>query len=154
MNFREERFAQGLLEGRTQKDAAIYAGYSPVSAEKLASEKVRSVSFREKLLARAHERGIGADFALDNVLALMKHNQTLLAGKDKDIQVQAPDGSTRVKATEILMKALGAFPDPRLELNANVSATVIVRAGDMLAPDPFADGPAIDGEAREIQGDG
>jgi hypothetical protein len=115
-----------------------------------ASEKVKDVSFRQALLARAHERGIGVDFALDNVIRLMKHEQMTLGGREKDTPFYAPDGATQVKATDLLMKALGAFPDPRIDVQANIAATVIVRASDAFVPDPFADGPAIDGESREI----
>lgn len=148
---REERFVQGLLEGRTQKDAAIYAGYSPASAEKRASEKMGSVSFRDKLREYALAQGIGVEYALGKLHNLMEARAVALGGKDKDQVIEmGQDGTTQVKATDLYLKMMGAYPDPRLELNANIAATVIVRAGDMLAPDPFSDGPPIDGEAREI----
>lgn len=152
LTMREERFAQGLLEGKTQIQAAKDAGYAPTAAAVTASEKVRQPNFRTQLLARAHERGIGVDFALDSVLGLMKQEQLMLGGKDKDKEVWAPDGATRAKGTDMLLKALGAYPDPRLEVNANIAATVIVRSTDMLAPDPFSEGAVIEGEAREVEG--
>ena len=150
---REERFAQGLIEGKTQELAARDAGYAAASARTIASAKVRDLSFRDKLLARAHARGIGVDFALDHVIALMDHETLLLGGKDKDISHWIGDGATRAKGTEMLLKTLGAFPDPRVAIDVSVAATVIVRSSDMLAPDPFLDGAVVDGEAREL-GDG
>jgi len=150
---REERFIQGLIEGKKQGQAALDAGYAPESAANRASEKLASLTFREKLLARAHARGIGVDFALDHVIALMDHETLLLGGKDKDVSHWIGDGATRAKGTEMLLKTLGAFPDPRLAVDVSVAATVIVRSSDMLAPDPFSDGAVVDGEAREL-GDG
>jgi|GEM_PF-3730637 len=149
---REERFIQGLIEGKKQGQAALDAGYAPESAANRASEKLSSLTFREKLLARAHARGIGVDFALDHVIALMDHETLLLGGKDKDISHWIGDGATRAKGTEMLLKTLGAFPDPRLAVDVSVAATVIVRSSDMLAPDPFSDGAVVDGEARELDG--
>ena len=152
LSMREERFIQGLIEGKKQGQAALDAGYAPESAANRASEKLSSLTFREKLLARAHARGIGVDFALDHVIALMDHETLLLGGKDKDISHWIGDGATRAKGTEMLLKTLGAFPDPRLAVDVSVAATVIVRSSDMLAPDPFSDGAVVDGEARELDG--
>ena len=152
LSMREELFAQGLLDGKTQKDAAIIAGYSPLSAETIASEKVRSLSFRQKLIERAHARGIGVDFALDKLLGLIDQEQMVLGGREKDQVHWAPDGATRAKGLDMALKALGAYPDPRADVQVNAAVTVVLRSADSLAVDPFADGPAIDGEAREIEG--
>jgi hypothetical protein len=151
LSMREERFAQGLLEGKTQEQAAIDAGYSPASARTLASAKMRDLSFRDRLREHALAQGIGIEYALKKLDHLMNARAVALGGKDKDLVIElGDDGATQAKGTDMFLKVMGAYPDPRLEANVNVAATVIVRSGDMLAPDPFSDGAVVDGEAREI----
>lgn len=152
LTMREERFAQGLLEGKTQTQAIIDAGYNSARPEVLGSQKMASVSFRNRLIERAHARGIGVDFALDKLTGLIDQEQLVLGGREKDVEHWVPDGATRAKGTDMLLKALGAYPDPRADVNVNAAVTVVLRSADSLAADPFADGAAIDGEAREIGG--
>lgn len=143
---REEALAAGLLAGKTQTQAAIDAGYSPARAGVTASEKVRDVGFRETLRALAQERGIDAGFAIDKLVGLINQNQVLLMGRDKSEPLEVPDGATRAKGVDMLLKVLGAYPDPRMEVTGAV-ATVVVRATEMMALDPFAD--VVEGEVVE-----
>jgi hypothetical protein len=148
---REERFAQGLLEGKTQTAAALDAGYSPSRAAQTASEKVKDVSFRQNLQAHALAQGIGVEYALKKLDQLMNARAVALGGKDKDQVFDIGwDGATQAKGTDMFLKVMGAYPDPRIDVQANIAATVIVRASDAIVPDPFSDGPPIEGESREI----
>jgi hypothetical protein len=148
---REERFAQGLLEGKTQTAAAISAGYSVASADSIASEKMRNLDFRDKLRAYALAQGVGIEFALGKLKDLMNARAVALGGKDKDQVFDIGwDGATQAKGTDMFLKVMGAYPDPRIDVQANIAATVIVRASDAIVPDPFSDGPPIEGESREI----
>ena len=150
---REERFAQGLLEGKTQRESAVIAGYSPVSAETIASEKMRDLRFRDRLQAHALAQGIGIEYALNKLDYLMNARAVALGGKDKDKVIElGSDGATQVKATDLFLKVMGAYPDPRADVNVSAAVTVVLRSADSLAVDPFADGVTIDGEAREIDG--
>ena len=155
LTMREERFAQGLLEGKTQRESAVIAGYSPASAETIASEKMRSLSFRQNLQAHALAQGIGVEFALGKLQELVNADTLVLGGKDKDREYWVQDGATRSKGVDMFLKVMGAYPDPRADVNVSALTTVVLRSADSLAVDPFAvagDGPAIDGEAREIDG--
>jgi phage terminase small subunit len=49
LNKRQEQFAQALFEGKTKKEAAIQAGYSPKSASCLGSELARMPKIRARL---------------------------------------------------------------------------------------------------------
>lgn len=153
LTMREQRFAQGLVEGKTQTQAALDAGWAPSHAAQTASEKMRDLTFRQKLQAHALAQGIGIEYALKKLDQLMNAKAVALGGKDKDQVIELGwDGATQAKGTDMFLKVMGAYPDPRLEVNANIAATVIVRSTDMLAPDPFSEGAVIEGEAREVEG--
>ena len=152
LSMREELFAQGLLEGKTQELAARDAGYSPASARTIASEKMRSLSFRDRLQAHALAQGIGVEFALGKLQELVNADTLVLGGKDKDREYWVQDGATRSKGVDMFLKVMGAYPDPRADVNVSAAVTVVLRSADSLAVDPFADGVTIDGEAREIDG--
>lgn len=152
MSVREQLFAQGLLEGKTQRDAALYAGYPPTSADNRASEKMASLRFREKLQAYALAQGIGIEYALGKLHNLMEARAVALGGKDKNEVIElGQDGATQAKGMDMFLKVMGAYPDPRADVNVNAAVTVVLRSADSLAVDPFADASTIDGETREIE---
>ena len=152
---REDRFIGELLAGKDQGQAALDAGYGGNlnSASVTASRKLGDPNFQLRVRERMFESGMGIDFGIDNLRALLKADTYGLGGREKDTPILVgPDSASRVKALDQYWRIVGAYPDPRADVQVNAAVTVVLRSADSLAVDPFADGPAIDGEAREIEG--
>ena len=152
---REDVFIGGLLAGKDQGQAALDAGYgnSLNSAGVTASRKLSDANFQARVRARMFESGMGIDFGIDNLRNLLNANTYALGGREKDTPLMVgPDSASRVKALDQYWKIVGAYPDPRADVNVSAAVTVVLRSADSLAVDPFADGVTIDGEAREIDG--
>ncbi len=151
LTMREERLVQGLLDGKTQTQAALDAGYGnghPNHAAQTANKKLADSNFRQKLLARALERGIGIDYALDNLDRVI-HVRRKGVTREGDVVDLGDDGNAQAKGVDMLLRMMGAYPDPRLEVDHNVRAQVVVlREQDVIEGDPFA--AVVDGEAREL----
>lgn len=145
---RQEAFAAHLLSGKNQKEAAIAAGYSEKRAKVTSTEIMRDPNFREKLRELAHSKGLTADYAVDKLKGLIEAETVLLMGKEKDTPLAIPDGATRAKGMDMYLKVMGAYPDPRMDINANMVATVVVRSTEELGLDPFS-ADVIEGEVVE-----
>ncbi len=102
LSVRQRKFAKALLEGKTQKEAALDAGAPPASAETWASKEVRNPKFlnefhrildlkglSEEKLAQIHAENLGA-------------TKTIVAtheGKITD-QLKVPDYPARQRAVD------------------------------------------------------
>ncbi len=148
MTSRQELFANGILQGKTQKQAAIDAGYTAVNAHIAGSKLMHDQNFREKLKNLMLERGLTADYAVGKLKGLIEAETVILMGKEKDTPLNIPDGATRAKGMDMYLKVMGGYPDPRVDINANVVATVIVRSTDEIGLDPFA-ADVIEGKVVE-----
>ena len=151
LSVKDEALIDGLVAGKTQTQAALDAGFgngNPMSACNRASKKLGSDEFRHALRERLTERHMGVDYALDGlhrVVTAQKYGLT----KDGSVVPMGDDGVSQAKGVEILLKVMDAFPNPRVDVNALVSGSVVVlRPDDLVSVDPFSE--AIDVSPTEI----
>jgi hypothetical protein len=89
LNARQERFAQGLAEGKSQAAAYIEAGYSPKNARANASTLLRDspriLIRRDQMLARRSECNLAAvsEIAVQAHCTLEQHLATLAQLRDE-----------------------------------------------------------------------
>ena len=70
MNARQKAFVAGLVRGKTQKQAAIDAGYSPKSAETDASRLLRNAKVSAYLEKAQTKAGVTAEVVLGELLRI------------------------------------------------------------------------------------
>lgn len=110
---KQRKLIKGIAEGKTQKKAAIDAGYSEKSAESIASQELNKTQVKATLQDLMEHMGL-SDGAL-----LVKHKELLNAQKqlsgvkdanDGSIEfVEVPDHQVQAKALEMAYKLKGAF---------------------------------------------
>ena len=102
LSVRQRKFAKGLLEGKTQKDAALDANVPPASAETWASKEVRTPKFLNESRQRAVDSGWD------------------LYGRHKPEQTEQPQGPTIIYITQEKKKAIEGMIGGPLEDGPNV----------------------------------
>ena len=119
---KQRKLIKGVVEGKTQKQAAIDAGYSEKSAETIASQQLAKEQVKATIQDLMEHMGL-SDGAL-----LVKHRELLEAqkqisgvqskgGNPRDADggslefVDVPDYQIQAKALEMAYKLKGAFTD-------------------------------------------
>lgn len=128
LSAREHKLLEALATEPTQVAAAQASGYSPQSV----SRKVRTdVSFREMLRTRLEEMGFGPAGTAAKLAELLHARQ---AGLTKDGQVvdMGPDAHAQNKAMDMVLKVTGSYPDPRLDINHQLAAQIVILGADTL----------------------
>jgi len=92
LNYREGKFIEGMSKGLNQKDSAIYAGYSPLSAGVTASKLMQ----KEKIIKELDKVGL-----TDEVLAT-----TIKTNMEAGTGIKAT-ADTSLKAVELALKLKG-----------------------------------------------
>jgi len=92
LNYGEGKFIEGMAKGLNQKDAAIFAGYSPLSASVTASRLMK----KEKIIKELDKVGL-----TDAMLA-----QTIKTNMDAGTGIKAT-ADTSLKAVELALKLKG-----------------------------------------------
>ena len=151
LSVRDEKLIDGLVAGQSATEASLAAGFGNgvrKQAADIASRKLGSEGFRQIIRERLAERHMGVDYALDGlhrVVTAQKYGLT----KDGSVVAMGDDGVSQAKGVEILLKVMDAFPNPRVDVNALVSGSVVVlRPDDLVSVDPFSE--AIDVSPTEI----
>lgn len=131
---KQRKLIKGVAEGKTQKQAAIDAGYSPKCADEIASQQLNKDSVKASLQDLMEHMGL-SDGAL-----LIKHRELLNAQKQlsgvKDANsgsvefIEVPDHAVQCKALEIAYKLKGAFVEKKevtfpdgISINVNFKGT-------------------------------
>lgn len=122
LTVKQRKLVQGIVEGKTQGQAAIDAGYSELGAQSRASQEIKKDNVRVALTDLMDNMG------LSDAHLLMKHRELLEAQKqisgvkdkggnpqDADAGslefVEVPDYPVQAKALEMAYKLKGAFID-------------------------------------------
>lgn len=102
---------------------------------------------RRRVREHLEAAGLTADIMAGHLARLMGVRRM---GMDKfgDVHDLGDDGTTQVKAAELIYKLRDELPNPRLDIDHKVSGAVVVLGSEASLADPFAD--AIEGEAREL----
>lgn len=124
MTIKKKKLIQGVVEGKSQKQAAIDAGYSPKSAESQASQILQEPKVKQSLIELMDEMGLS-----DSVL-LAKHKELLNATRTTD-NGDIPEYQIQAKALEMGYKLKSAFVE-KSDVNVSGGLTIkIVKFSDV-----------------------
>src|SRR3990167_9158384 len=138
LSVRDRRLIAGVLEGQDITVAGKAAGFPQREG---ATNRLRHPDVRRALLAALEAEGLDAAGLAAKARELLESIQHGLT-KDGSVVAMGPDNHARVKALDLILKASGAYPDPRLEINQQVSGAIVVlqpedvlAAGDLFGPE-------------------
>jgi len=96
---KQTRFAQGLVEGLTKKDAAVQAGYSERSASAIATENLKKPVFQQALTEILAAKGLTGEHIAERLFYL-----TTAKGKDGHA-----DHTAQARALDMALKVRGDY---------------------------------------------
>ena len=102
LSVRQRKFAKALLEGKTQKEAALDAGAPPASAETWASKEVRNPKFLSEFHRILDLKGLSEEKLAQIHTENLEATKTIVAtheGKITD-QLKVPDYPARQRAVD------------------------------------------------------
>ena len=137
LNPRQRGLVKGVIGGKTQKQSAIDEGYSPLAAKVTASRIMHRPDVRRYYRALLDHAGIGDEYLANKLRELMEAEQFGLT-KDGNVVGMGADGNVRVKAVDLALKLMNAYPDARLDVDVKAVQVVVFRAEEMLGEDCFA----------------
>lgn len=140
---RERRYLGALLEGKPNKDAAAVAGYADPSV--VPQKLRRNKALREYFNQMLEKAGIGDDVLFRKLAEGLDAERKELT-KDGAVVEMGPDHQNRVKYLDMALKVRDSYPNPKLDVDAQVGVTILMRSEQSLAPDIFGGVEMIEGE--------
>ncbi|RQW87942.1 MAG: hypothetical protein EHM79_06745 [Geobacter sp.] len=104
---KQTRFAQGLVDGLSKKDAALLAGYSERSASSIATETLKNPVFQQALTQIMEEKGLTTGHIAERLFSL-----TTARGKDGH-----DDFTAQCRALDMALKVRGDFAPTRVTVD-------------------------------------
>ena len=106
---------------------------------------------RRALQGAAIDAGVTPEKAAEKLRALLDAERTELS-RDGDPVNLGPDNRTQHAALDTYYKMMGAYPNPRLEVNTGTQNVLVIDSArsPLAALDPFGS-PSIEGESRELE---
>lgn len=142
---KQEAFALGLAEGLNPYQAGIRAGYKSTSggAKALQDERVR-----EALKASVMRAGLTVE-KIGDKLASLSDAQRFELSRNGDPVHLGPDNRAQLQAMDIVIKMLGGYPNPRLEIDQSTQNVLVIDSAKqpLAALDPFA---SVDAESVQV----
>lgn len=142
---KQEAFALGLAEGLNPYQAGIRAGYKSTSggAKALQDERVR-----EALKASVMRAGLTVEKIGDKLSALSDAQRFELSRNGDPVHL-GPDNRAQLQAMDIVIKMLGGYPNPRLEIDQSTQNVLVIDSAKqpLAALDPFA---SVDAESVQV----
>lgn len=137
---KQRELVHGVLEGKTLAQATIDAGYVSKAPGKLGSENLRkpdTLAYFRKCLA---ESGLTPEYAARKMLEGIETASSYGLSKFGDSVELGPDWHARAKLLDMAVKAMGGYPDPRIEQNVGTQNVLVIRPeqSPLAALDPFS----------------
>jgi phage terminase small subunit len=105
LNSRQKRFVAEFAADANGKQSAIRAGYSARTAEVQASRLLRNVKVSRELSRQQEKIAAKLELTAERVLAMLEE------ARDVAMAAEPPQTSAAIKATELLGKHIGMFPN-------------------------------------------
>ena len=136
---RELRLIDGVASGLNQTEAAIQAGYPPRSARFEASRAMSRPEMREELARLMETKGLGTGPLLEKSKQLLDSEKFGLTADGRVVSL-GPDAMTQQKTLDMLFRAGGLYPDPRLDIELGTQNVLIIDSArsPLAALDPFS----------------
>lgn len=140
-------FVRQIAAGKSGREAARVVGLSPDSGA--ASKWLADENIRNALKLAAMEAGNTPE-ELGKTLREAREAMRTELDREGNVVTLGPDHPSRIKATDIAIKMLGGYPNPRAELDINAQNVLVIRADQALAAsDPFT-AVGLDPEGTEV----
>lgn len=149
----QSAFADGIADGLNPHQAALRAGYAPGgSAASASSRLLHDDRLRDALKTAAMKAGLTTD-RIGQKLHALSEAQRFELSRDGEAVHLGPDNRAQLQAMDIVIKMLGGYPNPRLDVTAGNQQVVVIHASrdPLAALDPFAP-TVIEGEAVDLTG--
>ncbi len=133
LTLKQARFAAALMKARTKREAAIIAGYSRKNIDQSANQAYNSILI--KAPEAMGQAGLLLPAIIEKYLVPLLHaTKVKLAQHKGQITdfVELDDGTTRLKATDLVFRLLDAYPPKDPVLAAKSTVDVII--ADMPRP--------------------
>jgi hypothetical protein len=129
---RKKKLIKGISEGKTQRQAAIDAGYSPKTADSQASQILKEPKVIATIQDMMDKAGLSNEKLLEKHVELLNATKTIscVSGKEAGSGsvdfVDVPDYQTQFKALEASYKLKGAFVEKKeVTFPAGLGLTVV-----------------------------
>ena len=144
---RERALVHGVLQGKSQAQAAVDAGYVSKSPGKMASEALQRPDVRAYARKCLESAGLTPEYGAQKLKEAIDTAMQYGLSKDGRPVTLGPDHRTRLQGLDQLWKIAGAYPDPKADINVNgQNVLVIDRSQSPLAAlDPFT--PTVESES-------
>ena len=138
-------FAQGIAEGKVPYQASLDAGYTSRSA---ASKLLADERMREALKAAAIRAGLTVE-RIGEKLSALSDAQRFELSRNGDPVHLGPDNRAQLQAMDIVIKMLGGYPNPRLEIDQSTQNVLVIDSAKqpLAALDPFA---SVEAESVQV----
>jgi len=137
---RRKIIAAALLEGKSNQDAGIAAGFSEKTAADQVSQTLRNPKFQSTLIAEMEKSGINDSYLSEKLRALIEGTKVISAtviapGSGSDLKdagsmskdfIEVPDNIALAKGIEIAFKIRGQFTDKH-EVEVKQPVNIIIR---------------------------
>jgi len=141
LSMRERALVAGMLNGKSQTQAAIDAGYSAKSAASIGSRALARINNSQSFSALLAKAGLD-DATLANAIrqGATESLEYGLSRSGESVPL-GPAWHARAKFVDMALKVGKHYPDRTVDVQ--VTGAVVVKAATDAAPDPFA---VIEGE--------
>lgn len=119
LSLKQRQLVQGIIEGKTQKQAALDAGYSPNCPDEIAYGELQKTSVQATLQKLMAEKGLSNDKLLEVHAEMIAATKVISAigGKDAGAGsvdfIDVPDWQARGKGLEMAYRLQGAFVEKK-----------------------------------------
>lgn len=149
LSVRQRKFAKGLLQGKTQKDAALDANVPPASAESWASKEVRNPKFVNEFHRILDRHGLSEEKLAEVHGQNLEATRTIVAtheGKITD-QLEVPDFAARQRAVNSGWDLYGRHKPEQIEQPQGPTYILITQERkekfERMIGEPLEDGPGL-----------
>lgn len=132
---KQSEFVRLMANGASGREAARAIGYkgSGQGSKLLADENLRNA-----LKLAAIEMGNTPEAIGITLREAREANRVELDREGNPVDL-GPDHPSRIKATDVLVRLMGGYPNPRADLDLNAQNVLVIRADQALAAsDPFS----------------
>lgn len=138
-------FAERVAAGEVPYQAALQAGYRSKGA---ASTMLQDDRMRESLKAAALKAGLTQERIAEKLSALSDAQRFELSRNGDPVHL-GPDNRAQLQAMDIVIKMLGGYPNPRLEIDQSTQNVLVIDSAKqpLAALDPFA---SVDAESVQV----
>lgn len=119
LTIKEAKLVKGIVAGKTKRQAAIDAGYSPNTASEIAYETLNKPQLQALLHKELEKQGITLETVVKPVADGLKAEKVSIVGNGDSAMAEiTPDHNVRLKSSQIASKWMGLDTQPETPVGA------------------------------------